>query len=158
MRDRTKYIAGIRRAYIGERAAAQVYRRLADLRADAGERAKLVTIARVESCTAVVLEPVAGRVGIACDSREIDDIVRRQVEELGALSWPRFIEQAQQAWPPYVDEFVALSKDAPEMDEPALRWLVAHERALVEFLSVEQSHSTTLASLAPLETLLDTPL
>jgi hypothetical protein len=150
------YITGVRRAYVGEKAAAQVYGRLAEQRGDAVESAKLAAIARVESRTAAVLEPVAQRLGITCDSREIDDIVQRRLEELGGLSWPRFIAQAIQAWPPYIDEFDALSKDAPATDARAMEWLVAHERALVEFLRIEQMQPGGLASLAPLETLLGT--
>jgi hypothetical protein len=99
---------------------------------------------------------VAQRLGITCDTREIDDIVQRRLEELGALSWPRFVEQALRAWPPYVDELLALSKDAPDTDARAMQWLVAHERALVEFLRIEQMQPGGLASLAPLETLLGT--
>lgn len=154
MREGMEYTAGVRRAYIGELAASRVYRMLAERSGRAEERAKLAAIADVEVCTARALEPVARRLGIACDGREIDDVVQRRVEELSALSWSQFIEQALQAWPPYVDEFKALADNAPATDAQALDWLVAHERALVEFLHIEQLHPATRASLAPLEALL----
>ncbi len=148
------YTAGVRRAYVGELAAARVYRALAERSGDAGERAKLAAIADVESRTAHVLEPVARRLGIVCEAREIDERVQHRVEELGALSWPQFIEQALEAWPPYLDEFAALAQNAPATDAHALEWLVAHERALVEFLHIERAQPATRAALAPLEALL----
>lgn len=154
MRDELDYTAGVRRAYVGELAAARVYRVLAERSGDAGERAKLTAIAEIETCTARVLEPVARRLGITFDEREIDDIAPCRVAVLGALSWPQFIEQALEAWPPYVDEFAALARRAPAMDAPALEWLAAHERALVEFLHIERLHPATRASLAPLEAFL----
>lgn len=154
MPDGTDYIEGIRRAYVGELAAARVYRLLAERRSDAGESAKLAAIARVESCTAGVLEPVARRLGITCASGDIDDIVERRVQAMGMLSWPQFIEQALEDWPPYVARFAALHEMAPATDASALKWLLDHERALIEFLRIEQSQPRSRASLAPLEALL----
>lgn len=153
MSDGPGYIAGVRRAYVGELAASRLYRLLADRRDDAGESAKLAAIAEVESRTASMLEPVARRLGISCDEGEIDAIVQRGLEEK-ERSWSRFIEQALEAWPPYVDRFAALSEQAPASDAHAMRWLVAHERALVEFLHIERLEPHTRASLAPLEALL----
>jgi rubrerythrin len=151
MQDGPDYIAGIRQAYIGELAASRLYRALADRRDDSAESAKLAAIADVESRTAGVLEPVIRRLGITCDMAEMDDIVQRRVEELGPLSWSQFIEQALEAWPPYVEQFAALSERAPPTDAPALKWLVAHERALIEFLHIERLAPHTRASLVPLE-------
>lgn len=151
MQDGPDYIAGIRQAYVGELAASRLYRVLADRRDDARESAKLAAIADVESRTAGVLEPVARRLGISCDRAEIDDIVQRRVKELGAISWSQFIEQALEAWPPYIEQFAALSEHAPATDAVALNWLVAHERALIEFLHIERLEPHTRASLVPLE-------
>lgn len=154
MRDASDYRAGVRRAYVGELAASRVYRLLAQRAEDAGQAAKLAAIANVESCTAGMLEPVARRLGIPQDGDEIEEIVHRRVAELGALSWAQFIEQALEAWPPFIDHFEALCENAPAADAQAMRWLVAHERALVEFLHIERLEPHTRASLAPLEALL----
>jgi hypothetical protein len=151
MRDGADYIAGVRRAYVGELAASRLYRVLAGRRTDTGESAKLAAIAHVESRTAEVLEPVARRLGITCDGCEIDDIVQRRVVEMSAISWSQFIEQALEAWPPYVEQFAALREQAPATDARALEWLLAHERALIEFLHIERLEPRTRASLAPLE-------
>jgi hypothetical protein len=124
---------------------------LAERSDDAGESAKLAAIADVESRTARVLEPVVRRLGITCDAGEIDDIVQRRVEELAPLSWSQLVEQALEAWPPYVERFAALREHAPATDALALNWLVAHERALIEFLHIERLEPHTRASLVPLE-------
>jgi hypothetical protein len=154
MSDGADYIAGVRRAYAGELSASRVYRLLAEQRGDADESAKLAAIADVEARTARVLEPVALRLGITCDVAAIDEIVRRRVEEMSALSWAQFIEHALEAWPPYVDRFAALSRDAPATDLPAMQFLVAHERALIEFLHLERTEPHTPASVMPLQALL----
>lgn len=144
------YLGGIRRAYCGELSASRVYRLLAEHEKFAEQRVKLSAIADVELQTARVLEPIAMRLGITCGTGEIEEIVRRRVVELGALSWTQFIERALVSWPPYITEFEALAEDSPKNDISAMRLLVAHERALVEFLHLERSQPHTLASIDPL--------
>jgi hypothetical protein len=144
------YVAGIRRAYCGELSASRVYRLLVEQDKFAEQRPKLSAIADVESQTARVLEPIAMRLGISCGTAEIEGIVRRRVTELGALSWTQFIEQALVNWPPYIAEFEALAESSPHDDRSAMRLLVAHERALVEFLHLERSQPHAPASVDPL--------
>ncbi len=144
------YVGGIRRAYCGELSASRVYRLLAEQEKFAEQRLKLSAIADVESRTARVLEPIAVRLGIICGTGEIEGIVHRRVTELGALSWRQFIEQALVNWPPYIAEFEALAGNSPVMDRDAMRLLVAHERALVEFLHLEQSQPHAATSMDPL--------
>jgi hypothetical protein len=131
-----------------------VYRLLAEHEKFAEQRVKLSAIADVESQTARVLEPIAMRLGITCDAGEIEAIAHHRLTELGALSWTQFIERALTNWPPYVAEFEALAENSPHSDRPAMRLLVAHERALVEFLHLERSHPHALASVAPLRNFL----
>ena len=90
------------------------------------------------------------RLGITCATGEIEEIVHRRVAELGALSWTQFIEQALVKWPPYIAEFEALAESSPPHDRGAMRLLVAHERALVEFLNLERGQPHALASIDPL--------
>ncbi len=144
------YLGGIRRAYCGELSASRVYRLLSEQEKFLEQRLKLSAIADVESRTARVLEPVAMRLGITCGTGEIEGIVHRRVTELGALSWKQFIEQALVNWPPYIAEFEALAGSSPPMDRGAMRLLVAHERALVEFLRLEQSQPHAQTSMEPL--------
>jgi hypothetical protein len=145
------YAAGICRAYCGELSASRVYRLLAGQEKYAEHRLKLSVIADVESQTARVLEPIALRLGITCDTGAIEEIVHRRVAELGALSWAQFIEQALVNWPPYIAEFEALAEYSPQLDESAIRLLVAHERALVEFLYLERVQPHALGSIEPLK-------
>jgi hypothetical protein len=144
------YLGGIRRAYCGELSASRVYRLLAEQEKFAEQRPKLSAIADVESQTARLLEPIATRLGITCGTDELEGIVRRRVMELGALAWTQFIEQALVNWPPYIAEFEALAGNSPREDRSAMRLLVAHERALVEFLHLERSQPHAPASIEPL--------
>ena len=119
------YAAGIRRAYCGELSASRVYRLLAGQEKYAEHRLKLSVIADVESQTARVLEPIALRLGITCDTGAIEEIVHRRVAELGALSWAQFIEQALVNWPPYIAEFEALAEySLNSMRAPSGYWLL----------------------------------
>jgi hypothetical protein len=144
------YSGGIRRAYCGELSASRVYRLLAKQEKYAEQRLKLSAIADVESQTVRVLEPIAMRLGITCGTGAIEEIVHRRVAELGALSWTQFIEQALVNWPPYIAEYDALAEYSPQLDRSAMRLLVAHERALVEFLHLERAQPHALASIDPL--------
>ncbi len=147
---RRNYMGGIRRAYCGEMSAARVYRLLAEQERFAEQRPKLSAIADVEAQTARVLEPIAMRLGITCGTGEIEGIVHRRVTELRALSWTQFIEQALVNWPPYIAQFEALAENSPPHDRGAMRLLVAHERALVDFLHLERAQPHALTSLDPL--------
>jgi hypothetical protein len=144
------YLEGIRRAYGGELSASHVYRRLAEQAKFAAQRPKLSAIADVEARTARVLEPIALRLGITCGTREIEEVAHRRVAELGALCWAQFIERALVSWPPYIAEFETLAEISPKHDRSAMRLLVAHERALVEFLHLERAQPHALASIGPL--------
>jgi len=155
MSDGSEYITGVRGAYRGELEASRVYGLLAERKHDDNERVKLAAIAEVEARTAGALEPIARRLGFACVAGEIDEIARPRVEEMSAMSWGQFIERALEEWPPYIDRFEALRKEAPASDARAMDFLVAHERALVEFLRIEKSEPHSLASLTPLRALLE---
>ncbi len=133
------YRDGIRSAYEGELIGERLYRTLAMCRSDLDQRAKLDAIADVERLTNGRLKPIAERLGIAPADAEIQAIVRRRVAELSTLGWSDFIARANRDWPPYIARFEELQPLAPSDDGPAIRSLIDHELALVEFARVEQS-------------------
>jgi hypothetical protein len=142
------YNARIKRAYEGEIVGGQLYGHLSVLSEDASCRQKLSTIAEVEGRTRGVLEPMAMRLGIEANARDIQARVERRVAEWRQLNWLAFIRKALAEWPPYISEFEAMERLAPECDKVALRLVVNHEMALVEFARLE--HAGSAQSLEPL--------
>ena len=131
------YEDGIREAYEGELAAECVYRALSERAGDEQTRAKYAAISAVERTTHHALQPIVDRLGITTKQEQIQANAARRTEELSRLSWREFIDQARKQWPCYVDRFRALQSIAPPMDSAALRHLVDHEVALVQFVNAE---------------------
>lgn len=153
------YRDGIRSAYAGELIGERLYRALAQGSRDADQRVKLDAIADVERLTHRRLKPIAERLGSVPSDAELQAVVARRAVELAALSWPEFIARANRDWPPYVARFEELKPLAPPGDAAAIRSLIDHEVALVEFARVEQSAVGAEASLRVLQAfLLATPL
>ena len=70
--------------------------------------------------------------------------IERREQQLAQMSWTDFIQTALTDWPHYIVEFEATARLAPQGDEPSLRVLVDHERALVEFARQEHASADSL--------------
>lgn len=143
------YLDALREAYEGELEGEAVYRGLSDLGDDAIQCKKFSTIADVERRTHLILHPAASRLGIEPAMERIAATAARRTKELSELSWPEFVAKATLNWPPYIARFERMERLAPIVDALAVRRLVEHERALVEFIRLENLHSRE--SLRPLQ-------
>jgi len=148
------YIDALRSAYVGELVGETLYRELARRRSNADERAKLDAIADVERLTHGRLHAIALRLGIRPVESEWRPIVERRANELAPLTWHELIDKALRDWPPYIARFEALVPLAPACDAAALRQLVDHEVALVEFARCEHEAPGSLKSLRVLQAFL----
>ena len=147
------YINRIRKAYVGELVGERLYRALGLECEHPQNRIKFLVIAAVEALTNQRLRPMATRLGIEPDEAEMRMTIERRARELRQLSWREFIRKAACDWPPYIAEFEALAAAAAPGDESVLQGLVAHERALVQFVAIEAdalAEGTCENSLAPL--------
>jgi hypothetical protein len=147
------YYEGIRKAYEGEIVGEALYRLLSERSTDSARRRKLAVIAAVERRTRDHLESIATRLGIKAQAADIQARIERRAVELASLEWPAFIEKALRDWPPFIDEFEATLRLAPARDARSVRWVVDHERALVEFARLEQAGCAD--SLKPIEAFLE---
>lgn len=143
------YLVALREAYDGEMEGEAVYRRLSELSEDSDQRKKFATIADVEHRTHRILHAAASRLGIEPAMEGIGAKAARRAEELNQLTWPEFVAKATVDWPPYIERFETVERMAPAADALAARQLVEHERALVEFVRLEEQHSGE--SLRPLQ-------
>lgn len=148
------YAAGIRDAYFGELAAERLYRLLSQRSPDGLQQEKFAAIADIEQRTAAALAPVARRLGISMTEAELEARARERLATLEALSFEAFIAQAAEHWPPYIALFEGVARQAPGADADAMQLLVAHERALVRFVELEQAHPHARRSLEPLKAFL----
>jgi hypothetical protein len=147
------YTQGIRKAYVGEIVGERLYRALGLECEHPQNRIKFLAIAAVEALTNQRLRPIATRLGIMPDEAEMRMTIERRASELRQLSWREFIRKAASDWPPYIAEFEALAEAAAPGDASILQDLIAHERALVQFVAIEAAglaEGTSQNSLAPL--------
>jgi hypothetical protein len=149
-----EYASGLRSAYFGEVVAERVYRELSRRAPETHQQTKLGLVADVERLTARALTPAVRRLGLKIEQSDIDTRVSERLTELGSLGWRDFVAQASVKWPPYIGQFLQLAALAPKEDTDAMRVLVAHERALVHFIELEKSDSTSMRSAEPLTALL----
>jgi hypothetical protein len=148
------YTAGISNAYLGELAAAKLYRALALRSSDPLQREKFDAVADIEDATARTLAPVARRLGIEVLARDIEARARERFALLGEMSFATFIEQASVRWPPFITLFENIANMAPPEDSSVMEVLVAHERALVRFVEIERAAPGSRESLEPLKSML----
>lgn len=140
MRSQT-YSEAIRRAYQGETIGERLFRRLADRSDSQDRKQKLHAIADVEALTRSQLEPIAQRLGVQISEPEVRATIERRERQLADMPWADFIGIAVKDWPPYIAEFEATARMAPEGDAHSVQVLVDHERALVEFVRKEQANT-----------------
>jgi hypothetical protein len=152
--DSASYFDKVRSAYEGELLGELTYRRFASLCEDADKRLKLSAVADLEARTHRELEPIAARLGIRAATQRLAARAEERARGLAQLSWPAFIEKARNDWPPYIAKFEALAQCAQPGDGPALEFLVAHEKALVEFIRLQHAGAETSASLKPIREML----
>lgn len=148
------YRDGIQSAYVGELVGEHLYRALAGLSVDSGRRSKLNAIAEVERLTHHRLQPIADRLQIEPAREQWQAVVERRTREIAPLTWPEFIAQALEKWPPYIARFEELALLAPPSDAGPLELLVEHEVALVRFARAENDAEGADVSLGILEAFL----
>jgi hypothetical protein len=148
------YREGIASAYKGEWIGENLYRELANRSIVEHQKAKLHAIADVEQYTFRRLKPIADRLGIDVAAGEWKRVVERRATELYSVGWPDFIDKALRDWPPFIVRFEALLPLAPPPDTDAVRCLIDHEVALVEFARIEHNAVGSEAALLRLEAFL----
>jgi len=144
------YIEGLRQSYYGEIVAEGFYRRLALREPEGYCRTALTLIANVEDTTQRRLAPFAAALGITLTPEERDQRIHARLQDLGQFDWDVFIRKAHREWPAYVDHFEHVELLARARGEHGLKFLVDHERALLEFVRLELANPGSYQALAPM--------
>jgi len=127
---------------------------LADHLTTPEHKAKMATLAEIESYTAQAMQPLLEKYALkprATDMLHANG--RRQAEDL-PRDWPGLINHMRETFPAYITAFERLEAMAPPEDLPALRVATAHEIAAVSFLEREAEGDPD--SIAPLREFLKT--
>jgi hypothetical protein len=148
------YIEGLRQSYYGEIVAAGFYRRLALAEPEGYRRTALSLIADVEDTTQRRLAPFAAALGIALRHEDRDRRIHARIQDLGQFDWDAFIRKAHREWPAYLDHFERIERLAQARGEHGLKFLVDHERALLDFVQLELANPGAYEALLPMKSYL----
>lgn len=149
------YIEGLRQSYYGEIVAEGFYRRLALAEPEGYRRTALSLIADVEDTTQRRLAPFAAALGITFTQEDRDRRIHTRMQDLGQFDWDVFIRKAHGEWPAYVDHFEHVERLAQARGEHGLKFLVDHERALLEFVHLELANPGSYDALLPMMRYID---
>jgi hypothetical protein len=144
------YTEGLRQSYYGEIVAEGFYRRLALAEPEGYRRTALSLIADVEHATQRRLAPFAAALGITLTDEDRDRRIRTRIQDLGQFDWDVFIRKAHREWPAYLDHFEHIERVAQTRGEHGLKFLVDHERALLDFVHLELASPRSHEALLPL--------
>jgi hypothetical protein len=145
------YIEGLRQSYHGEIVAEGFYRRLALGEPEGYRRTALSLIADVEDTTHRRLAPFAAALGITLTHEDRDRRIQTRIQNLGQFDWDLFIRKAHREWPAYLDYFEHIERLAQARGEHGLKFLVDHERALLEFVHLEFANPGSYEALLPMK-------
>jgi hypothetical protein len=121
----------LRQAYEGEVLGEAFFGRLGDLTDDAGHRAKLDVLRRLEASTKELLRPAVERRGIAVDDEGSARSGEQFADGAAALSWHDLLVTLPEGTKQYAELYERMR--VPLGDDVLVDQLLAHEAALAEF-------------------------
>ena len=152
------YAQGVLKAYQGEVAGEAMYRAAAETSREPDRCHKFRVLEQLERETKEKLRPVLLRLGGSTEeTAALREAGKKFAESLFAdPDWRASMRQYATAIEPYVGEFEQLQAASPEEDAEVMAYLVAHERAQVDFAQRE-ADGDTRTSIDPVVSLLSNP-
>lgn len=137
-------------AYTGEIIGAAAFGAMAQSEALLpGQRAQLERLALLEQVTRARLDPVMLRYGLTVENVEAVEAATRAAAGQ-ANDWSAIMESVREGTVPYIARFEALLDAAPEEDAEAMRRLLEHEEALLQF-AIDELEGRSETSLQGIE-------
>ncbi len=135
------FFAEIKAACEGEIYGAAWFEAMANM-AWAGEhRDKLLTLAMLERRMQQVLEPLASRLNVVVDWRSQEEKGRELAAQSADMSWCEFLDWLHPRLAEFVAVYDRLADEGPR-DGGVLDMLALHERALLDFCTLEREGRT----------------
>ena len=134
------YFEALLEAYEGEIAGEVYFKTLSGIFTEPTYAKKLLRLAAVEQRTSMALQPLINRHRIepSCHA-ELVALGNSWVTERAFRHWRDLINNMTSHYPGYIEKFKALEAASPIDDKPALKILVEHEIALLDFAEREKA-------------------
>jgi hypothetical protein len=131
------YATQLRSAYLDEVRGAAFFRALAEAQPDAKRREKLETLQTVEARTVTTMHRLLEQVGIRVDGNDARRTGRELAQSARAADWDALLRELRTSVPHDAARLDELRELSGRPDDPALRALVNHARAIERFLELE---------------------
>jgi hypothetical protein len=127
-----------RQAFEGEVLGAALFARMRDLTDDEERRRKIEVLRRLEQSTTELLRPVLAAKGISTDGEAEAAAHGASLASAAAEQpWHDLLESLEPSTAVYAASYARLRTLVPEADHPVVDALLAHERALCSFATLE---------------------
>jgi hypothetical protein len=137
------YFEALLKAYEGEIAGEVYFKTLSGMFTEPTYSQNLLLLAAVEQRTSLALQPLINRHRIEPSYRaELVAVGNSWVTERAFRHWQDLINNMTTHYPGYIEKFKALEAAGPIEDKPALKILVEHEIALLDFAECEKAGDT----------------
>ena len=137
------YFEALLKAYEGEIAGEVYFKTLSGMFTEPTCSRNLLLLAAVERRTSMVLQPLIDRHRIKPSNRaELVTLGKSWVTERAFRHWKDLINHMTTHYPGYIEKFKALEAAGPIEDKAALKILVEHEIALLDFAECEKAGDT----------------
>ena len=131
------YATMLRNAYLDEVRGAAYFGALAQEQPDAKRREKLEILQTVEARTVTTMDRLLGQVGLKVDTDRARKEGRELAQTARAADWDQLIANLRATLPHELQKFEQLRDLSSRPDDPAMRALVNHARAIERFLELE---------------------
>ena len=152
--DRDSYLDGVRSAWLGERFGEVFFSGLAERTDDASMQSKWRTLAQLEHVTGLRMAALLEANGEAAVTDEVIEVGEEILSQYAEASHGDAMMHMKEVVEKAIVHFDQLLAVAPEVDVPAVQFLVQHEQALLSFVEREIAGDAT-RSLDDVQTLLD---
>jgi len=137
------YFEALLKAYEGEIAGEVYFKTLSGMFTEPTYSRNLLLLAAVEQRTSTALQPLINRHRIKSSNRaELVTLGQSWVTERAFRHWKDLIDHMTNHYPGYIEKFKALEAAGPIEDKAALKILVEHEIALLDFAECEKAGDT----------------
>ena len=131
------YATLLRNAYLDEVRGAAYFGALAQEQPDGKRREKLETLQTVEARTVTTMDRLLGQVGLKVDGNSARKQGRELAQSARAADWNELLANLRATLPHELQKYEDLRDLSSRPDDPAMRALVNHARAIERFLELE---------------------
>ena len=138
----TDYVTLLRNAYLDEARGAAFFDALTEAQPDEHRRERLRTLQTIEARTLTSMQRLLEKAGIRVETGDARRQGRELAKQVNPADWEDLIRGLGRTLPHDVERYSQLRDASPTPDDPALRALVNHARAIERFTELEADGET----------------